>query len=206
MFCFTFNFFLCLGLQIFRLTSSARRFLTWRVSQVWVDSFSAGKEFSTWPFQSVSSVGCHTSQVWTSLRSIDRTIRVVLRMDTWALTSSKEKRWSPLWPTFFFFVNREVCRLLWLVKFVLCQTKSVSLSLGMEEMIFARLLICHLKAGPPPPLEAILVIFGRRALIFFLFESSWKKMKNDTTFVRMRSGDHLGDAKMSKKGTSLRRI
>ena len=53
------------------------------------------------------------------------------------------------------------------------------------------------KAGPPP-LEAILVIFGRRALIFFLFESSWKKMKNDATFVRMRSGDHLGDAKMSK--------
>ena len=62
-----------------------------------------------------------------------------------------------------------------------------------------------LKAGPPP-LEAILVIFGRRALIFFLLESSWKKMKNDATFVRMRSGDHLGDAKMSKKGTSLRRI
>ena len=27
-------------------------------------------------------------------------------------------------------------------------------------------------------------------------------MKNDThTFVRMRSGDHLGDAKMLKKGT-----
>ena len=24
-------------------------------------------------------------------------------------------------------------------------------------------------------------------------------MKNDTTFVRMRSGDHLGDEKMSKK-------
>ena len=24
-------------------------------------------------------------------------------------------------------------------------------------------------------------------------------MKNDNTFVRMRSGDHLGDAKMSKK-------
>ena len=56
------------------------------------------------------------------------------------------------------------------------------------------------------PLEAILVIVGRRALIFFLFESSWKKMKNDTTFVRMRSGDHLAGAKMSKKGTSLRRI
>ena len=31
-------------------------------------------------------------------------------------------------------------------------------------------------------------------------------MKNDTTFVRMRSGDHLRDAKMSKKGTLLRRI
>ena len=64
--------------------------------------------------------------------------------------------------------------------------------------------------GCPPlrqdPLEAILVIFGRRALIFFLFETSWKKMKNDATLVRMRSGDHLGDAKMSKKGTSLRRI
>ena len=35
------------------------------------------------------------------------------------------------------------------------------------------------------PLEAILVIFGRRALIFFWFESSWKNMKNDTTFVRL---------------------
>ena len=31
-------------------------------------------------------------------------------------------------------------------------------------------------------------------------------MKNDATFVRMRSDHHLGDAKMSKKGTSLRRI
>ena len=55
------------------------------------------------------------------------------------------------------------------------------------------------------PLEAILVIFGRRALIFFVWKLL-KKMKNDTIFVRMRSGDHLGDAKMSKKGTSLRRI
>ena len=63
-----------------------------------------------------------------------------------------------------------------------------------------------LRQDPPPPFEAILVILGPRALIFFLFESSWKKMKNDTTFVRMRSGDHLGDAKMSKRGTSLRRI
>ena len=48
------------------------------------------------------------------------------------------------------------------------------------------------------PLEAILVIFGRRALIFLL-ESSWKKMKNDTTFARMRSGHHLGDAKSRKR-------
>ena len=55
------------------------------------------------------------------------------------------------------------------------------------------------KARLPPPLEAILVIFGCRALIFFLFESSWKNMKNDTTFVRMRSGDHLGDAKNVEK-------
>ena len=62
------------------------------------------------------------------------------------------------------------------------------------------------KLAGPPPLEAILVIFGRSAFFFFLFESSWKKMKIDTTFVRMRSGDHLEDAKMSKKGTSLRRI
>ena len=50
-----------------------------------------------------------------------------------------------------------------------------------------------------PPLEAILVIFSRSFLIFlFLFESSWKNMKNDTTFVHMRSGDYLGDAKMWK--------
>ena len=55
------------------------------------------------------------------------------------------------------------------------------------------------------PLEAILVIFGRRALNFFRFKAL-EKMKNNTTFVRMRSGDHLADAKMSKKGTSLRRI
>ena len=55
------------------------------------------------------------------------------------------------------------------------------------------------------PLEAIFVIFGRRALIFFV----WKlleKIKNDATFIRMRSGDHLGDAKNVEKGTSLRRI
>ena len=55
------------------------------------------------------------------------------------------------------------------------------------------------------PLEAILVIFGGRALIFFV----WKLLKKNEKwhqFVRMRSGDHLGDAKMSKKGASLHRI
>ena len=57
------------------------------------------------------------------------------------------------------------------------------------------------KAGPP---WGYFRGFGRRDLVF-LFESSCKKMKNDTTFLCMRSGDHLGDAKMSKKGTSLRR-
>ena len=31
-------------------------------------------------------------------------------------------------------------------------------------------------------------------------------MKKDTTCVRMRSGDHLGDAKNVEKGTSLRQI
>ena len=68
------------------------------------------------------------------------------------------------------------------------------------------LVLSYLKAGPPPPpFEAILFIFGRGALRF-LFESSWKNMKNDTAFVRMRSGDHLGDVKMSEKGTSLCRI
>ena len=36
------------------------------------------------------------------------------------------------------------------------------------------------------PLEAILVICGRSFVSFYLFESSWKNMKIDTTFVRMR--------------------
>ena len=31
-------------------------------------------------------------------------------------------------------------------------------------------------------------------LLNFLFEMSWK-YENETTFVRMRSSDHLGDAK-----------
>ena len=51
----------------------------------------------------------------------------------------------------------------------------------------------------PPPLEAILVIFGLRALIFLFVWKVLEKMKNDATFVRMRSCDHLGDAKMSKR-------
>ena len=48
------------------------------------------------------------------------------------------------------------------------------------------------------PLEAILVIFGHSSLYFFGLKAL-KNMKKDTFFVRMRSGDHLGDAKMSKK-------
>ena len=32
------------------------------------------------------------------------------------------------------------------------------------------------------------------------------RLQHSYTFVRMRSGDHLGDAKMSKKGTSFRQI
>ena len=51
---------------------------------------------------------------------------------------------------------------------------------------------------PRTPLEAILVIFGRRALIFF-FESSWKNVKSNTTFMRMCRGDHHGDAKCRKR-------
>ena len=31
-------------------------------------------------------------------------------------------------------------------------------------------------------------------------------MKNDTSYLRMRSGDRFGDAKMSNKSTSLREI
>ena len=56
-------------------------------------------------------------------------------------------------------------------------------------------------------LQAILVIFGRSFLGNFLCKVL-ENMKNETTFVRMRSSDHLGDAKMSKnveKGTLLRR-
>ena len=57
-------------------------------------------------------------------------------------------------------------------------------------------------------IEANLVIFGRIFLVFFLFERSWKNMKNNTSglsdFVHMPSSDHLGDEKASKKGPSLR--
>ena len=66
-------------------------------------------------------------------------------------------------------------------------------SLQLAEWVFALE-----EALRQDPLEVILVIFGGRAFIF-LFESSWKNMKNDTTFVRMRSGDHLGDAKCQNR-------
>ena len=62
-----------------------------------------------------------------------------------------------------------------------------------------------LYCGNAKTLEAILVIFGRRALIFFCLKALGKIPK-EHHFVRMRSGDHLGDSKMSKKGASLRRI
>ena len=79
-------------------------------------------------------------------------------------------------------------------------------NLGLFVCLFANigysfdsfLRITSILSGPPPPFEAILVIFGRSSFIFFLFESSWKN-ENDTTFVRMRSGYHRGDAKKSKK-------
>ena len=60
------------------------------------------------------------------------------------------------------------------------------------------------KAGPP---EAILVIFGRRSLLcFVLFESSLKNMKNDITFMCMRSVWSLWKFKDVKKRHSLRQI
>ena len=49
------------------------------------------------------------------------------------------------------------------------------------------------------PLWGYLVIFGRRALIYFFVWKLLEKMNNDTTFVCMRSGDHLGDAKCQKR-------
>ena len=64
-------------------------------------------------------------------------------------------------------------------------------------------LVNHLRQDHP--LEAILVIFRCRALIFFLWKDS-ENMKNNTTFMRMRTGDYYGDTKMLRKGTSLRWI
>ena len=67
------------------------------------------------------------------------------------------------------------------------------LNLSKKKAIFGRFQI--FKAGP---LEVVLVIFGRSFLNFFYLKGL-ENMKNDTTFVRMRSSDHVGDAKMSKK-------
>ena len=52
------------------------------------------------------------------------------------------------------------------------------------------------------PLEAILAIFGYKALIFFGLKALGK---NDSPIV-LRSGDHFGDAKMSKEGILLCRV
>ena len=43
------------------------------------------------------------------------------------------------------------------------------------QSLFLFPIVFGIKAGPPPPLEAILVIFGRRALIFFV----WKLLKKN---------------------------
>ena len=59
-----------------------------------------------------------------------------------------------------------------------------------------------LTAGPTP--VPILVIFGRSLLIFCL--KALGKYGKWHHFVRMRSGDRPGDAKMSEKGISLHRI
>ena len=66
--------------------------------------------------------------------------------------------------------------------------------------------VYELRQDPPPSWGYFSHLWSYLLNFFVLFERSWKNMKNDTTFVRMRSSDHLGDAKMSKKGTSLCRI
>ena len=63
----------------------------------------------------------------------------------------------------------------------------------------------HWRQPPPPSLRLFLSsLVVAPEFLLLLFERSWKNMKNDTTFVRIGSGDLLGDLKMSKKGTSLR--
>ena len=61
----------------------------------------------------------------------------------------------------------------------------------------------HAWQDPPPPFffEAILVVFGRSSLFIylFIFGKLLENMKKGTTFMRMRSGDHLWDAKNVEK-------
>ena len=58
----------------------------------------------------------------------------------------------------------------------------------------------YLVEGAVLELNDLRVIFGCSSFFFvFLFKSSWKNMKNDNPFVRVRNDDHLGDAKMSKE-------
>ena len=78
--------------------------------------------------------------------------------------------------------------------------KNVTTKFEQNRGDFERSLKLHQTSLRQDPFEVVLAIFGHRALIFFWFESSWKKMKNDTTFVHIRSGDHLGDAKKCQKG------
>ena len=58
---------------------------------------------------------------------------------------------------------------------------------------------CPLQLSRQDPLEAILVIFGRRALIFFFVWKHLEKYENDTTFVRLRSCDHFETQKCRKR-------
>ena len=57
-----------------------------------------------------------------------------------------------------------------------CQ-KSSSLVTAIAEIFVHDLISTFRTFDPPPPPRLFLVIFGRRALIFFLFERSWKKWK-----------------------------
>ena len=75
----------------------------------------------------------------------------------------------------------------------------------MDEQCWAYHLLWTIFLLRQDPREAILLIFGGRALIFFV----WKPFANYEKWKMkplLRSDDHLEDAKMSKKGTSLRRI
>ena len=86
----------------------------------------------------------------------------------------------------------------------IAECRQIKVHLLMESWLsvprwFEGVVNCRLPQGRTP-----LRLFWSSLVIEPKFFFVWKlleKMKNDTTFVRIRSGDHLGDAKMSKKGT-----